>query len=84
LLQYSLLHVTPPMGPPTVLKEHPELTNEAGFLCVDPKTLRHIRYPNIFGLGDCTSTPNSKTMAAVGEIVASQHPNEPHEIRAKV
>jgi sulfide:quinone oxidoreductase len=72
------------MGPPTVLKEHPELTNEAGFLCVDPKTLRHIRYPNIFGLGDCTSTPNSKTMAAVGEIVASQHPNEPHEIRAKV
>ncbi|KAH0947386.1 hypothetical protein HN011_008901 [Eciton burchellii] len=63
--EYSLLHVTPPMGPPTVLKEHPELTNEAGFLCVDPKTLRHIRYPNIFGLGDCTSTPNSKTMAAV-------------------
>ncbi|XP_032690106.1 sulfide:quinone oxidoreductase, mitochondrial isoform X2 [Odontomachus brunneus] len=63
--EYSLLHVTPPMGPVAVLKEHPMLTNEAGFLCVDPKTLRHTKYPNIFGLGDCTSTPNSKTMAAI-------------------
>ncbi|RLU21349.1 hypothetical protein DMN91_005722 [Ooceraea biroi] len=63
--EYSLLHVTPPMGPPAVLKEHSKLTNEAGFLCVDPKTLRHTRYSNIFGLGDCTNTPNSKTMAAV-------------------
>ncbi|KAM0724522.1 Sulfide:quinone oxidoreductase, mitochondrial [Formica fusca] len=62
---YSFLHVTPPMGPPAVLKEHPILTNEAGFLCVDPKTLRHTRYPNIFGIGDCTNTPNSKTMAAI-------------------
>ncbi|EFN77650.1 sulfide:quinone oxidoreductase, mitochondrial isoform X2 [Harpegnathos saltator] len=63
--EYSLLHVTPPMGPPTVLKEHPMLTNEAGFLSVDPKTLRHTKYSNIFGLGDCTNTPNSKTMAAI-------------------
>ncbi|KAL6441956.1 hypothetical protein ACFW04_002370 [Cataglyphis niger] len=62
---YSFLHVTPPMGPPTVLKEHPILTNEAGFLCVDPKTLRHTKYSNIFGIGDCTNTPNSKTMAAI-------------------
>lgn len=64
---YSFLHVTPPMGPPTVLKEHPILTNEAGFLCVDSKTLRHTKYSNIFGLGDCTNTPNSKTMAAIAE-----------------
>lgn len=50
-----------------MLKEHPTLTNEAGFLCVDPKTLRHTKYSNIFGIGDCTSTPNSKTMAAIGK-----------------
>ncbi|XP_072761221.1 sulfide:quinone oxidoreductase, mitochondrial [Anoplolepis gracilipes] len=62
---YSFLHVTPPMGPPTVLKEHQMLTNEAGFLSVDPKTLRHTKYSNIFGIGDCTNTPNSKTMAAI-------------------
>ncbi|XP_012258148.2 sulfide:quinone oxidoreductase, mitochondrial [Athalia rosae] len=62
---FAMLHVTPPMGPPDVLKSHPELTNEAGFLTVDPQTLRHVKYPNIFGLGDCTDTPNSKTMAAI-------------------
>jgi len=55
------------MGPPAVLKEHPMLTNEVGFLDVDPKTLRHTKYPNIFGIGDCTNTPNSKTMAAIGK-----------------
>jgi len=69
------------MGPPTVLKEHPELTNKAGYLYVDPETLKHIRYPNIFGLGDCTSTPNSKTMAAVGKIL---HPTMNHENCMKI
>ncbi|KZC05641.1 Sulfide:quinone oxidoreductase, mitochondrial [Dufourea novaeangliae] len=63
--KYSLLHVCPPMGPPDVLKEHSTLTNEMGFLSVDPKTLRHTKYSNIYGIGDCTSTPNSKTMAAI-------------------
>lgn len=55
------------MGPPEILKRHGILTNEAGFLCVDSKTLRHTRYQNIYGIGDCTTTPNSKTMAAIGK-----------------
>lgn len=63
--KYSLLHVSPPMGPPKVLKEHSTLTNEAGFLTVDRGTLQHTKYSNIFGIGDCTDTPNSKTMAAI-------------------
>ena len=63
--KYSLLHVCPPMGPPDVLKNHPSLTNEVGFLSVDSKTLRHTKYSNIYGIGDCTNTPNSKTMAAI-------------------
>ncbi|XP_033336171.2 sulfide quinone oxidoreductase [Megalopta genalis] len=63
--KYSLLHVCPPMGPPEVLKKHTALTNEMGFLSVDPKTLRHTTYSNIFGIGDCTNSPNSKTMAAI-------------------
>ena len=28
-------------------------------------TLQHIKYPNIFAVGDCAGTPNSKTAAAV-------------------
>ena len=57
------------MGPPDVLKKHPSLTNEMGFLSVDPKTLRHTKYSNIYGIGDCISAPNSKTMAAIGITV---------------
>lgn len=61
-----MLHVTPPMGSPEVLRNHKTLVNEAGFLDVSADTLQSTRYKNVFGLGDCTSTPNSKTMAAIG------------------
>ncbi|XP_034950240.1 sulfide:quinone oxidoreductase, mitochondrial [Chelonus insularis] len=63
--KYGLLHVCPPMGPPEILKQHTQLTNSAGFLSIDPHTLQHTTYKNIYGIGDCTSTPNSKTMAAI-------------------
>lgn len=62
---YSFLHVSPPMTTPDVLRNDRDLTNETGFLKVSEKTLQHDKYPNIFGIGDCTTTPNSKTMAAV-------------------
>ncbi|KAJ8679863.1 hypothetical protein QAD02_015650 [Eretmocerus hayati] len=64
-VKYSLLHVTPPMGVPETLKTQRDLTNAAGFLDIDPKTLQHNKFKNVYGLGDCTSTPNSKTMAAI-------------------
>jgi sulfide:quinone oxidoreductase len=32
---------------------------------VDKHTLRHARYPNVFGLGDASNLPTSKTGAAV-------------------
>lgn len=62
------MHVSPPMSAPDVLKNNSSLTNEAGFLSVSPKTLQHTKYSNIYGLGDCTSSPNSKTMAAIGNL----------------
>lgn len=61
-----MLHVTPPMGPPEVLKGNP-LADQAGWLDVDKDVLQHKRYPNVFGIGDCTNVPTSKTAAAVGE-----------------
>lgn len=61
---YDMLHVTPPQSPPAVVKSSP-LVNAAGFVEVDQKTMRHVRYPNVFSLGDVCSTPNSKTAAAV-------------------
>lgn len=61
-----MLHVTPPMSSPPVLKNNRTITNEAGFLDVDKSTLQSTKFSNIFGIGDCTSSPNSKTAAAAG------------------
>lgn len=67
--QYSILHAVPPQSAPKVLLETKSLTNEAGFVNVDKCTLQHVKYSNIFALGDCASTPNSKTMAAIGKTL---------------
>lgn len=61
-----MLHVTPPMSSPALLSANKQLTNDAGYLEVDKSTLQHVRFPNIFGIGDCTNLPTSKTAAAVG------------------
>ncbi|XP_041458252.1 sulfide:quinone oxidoreductase, mitochondrial-like [Lytechinus variegatus] len=61
---YAMIHVPPPMGPPDVLKASP-LVDQTGFLTVNKTTCQHTKYPNIFGLGDCTDIPTSKTAAAV-------------------
>ncbi|XP_038623008.1 sulfide:quinone oxidoreductase, mitochondrial [Tachyglossus aculeatus] len=61
---YEMLHVTPPMGPPDVIRRSP-LADAGGWLDVDRETLRHTKYPNVFGIGDCTNLPTSKTAAAV-------------------
>ena len=37
------------------------LADKDGFLDVDPHTLQHKKYNNIFGLGDVTNVPTTKT-----------------------
>lgn len=61
---FDLLHVVPPQSAPDFIKNS-ELAGEGGWLDVDQYTLRHKRFINVFGLGDCTTTPNSKTAAAI-------------------
>jgi len=61
---YDLLHVAPPMSAPDFIKASP-LANEGGWVDVDRETLRHLRHPNVFGIGDASSLPTSKTAAAV-------------------
>ncbi len=61
---YDMLHVTPPQSPPAALKGSP-VANAAGFVEVNAHSLQHVKYPNIFGLGDAAGTANSKTAAAV-------------------
>lgn len=64
VIKYDMIHVTPPMSAPEFIRES-GLGDEAGWLDVDLHSLRHKRHGNIFGLGDCTNTPNSKTAAAI-------------------
>ncbi len=62
--RYDMLHITPPMSAPDFIKNSP-LANEAGFVDVDKATTQHVRFPNVFSLGDASSLPTSKTAAAV-------------------
>jgi len=61
---YDMIHVTPPMGPPAFVAQSP-LADKEGWVDVDKHTLRHARFPNVFGLGDASSLPTSKTGAAI-------------------
>ncbi|WP_340587321.1 FAD/NAD(P)-binding oxidoreductase [Erythrobacter alti] len=61
---FDMLHVVPPQVAPQFLADSP-LAGESGFTDVDQHTLRHVRYDNVFGLGDAGGMPNAKTAAAV-------------------
>ncbi|MEZ4489744.1 MAG: FAD/NAD(P)-binding oxidoreductase [Cyanobacteriota/Melainabacteria group bacterium] len=63
-MQYDMLHVTPPMGPPDFIRES-SLGDQAGWVDVDNHTLQHTKYKNIFSLGDSAGLPTSKTAAAI-------------------
>lgn len=61
---FDMLHVVPPQSAPDFIKHSP-LSGDAGWVTVDKHSLRHSMYANVYGLGDCTNTPNAKTLAAV-------------------
>lgn len=63
-LDYDLLHVTPPMGPPAFLANS-SLADRDGWVDVHKATLRHNTFSNVFALGDCSNLPTSKTCAAI-------------------
>lgn len=60
---FDMIHVVPPQKSPDFIRVSP-LADAAGWIDVDPATLRHKNYANIFGLGDAANTPNAKTAAA--------------------
>ncbi|MGA1034349.1 MAG: FAD-dependent oxidoreductase [Ilumatobacteraceae bacterium] len=65
-LDYDMAHVTPRQSAPDWIKSSPLSTGDAkGYVEVDKHTMQHVRYPNVFALGDAGSTPNSKTGAAI-------------------
>ena len=61
--QFDLLHVVPPQKAPDFVRVSP-LADAAGWIDVDPATLRHKAFENIWALGDAANTTNAKTAAA--------------------
>jgi len=64
VMRYDMIHVTPPQSSPDFVKNSP-LANKEGWVEVDKLTLQHVRFPNVFGIGDASSLPTSKTGAAI-------------------
>ncbi|MEW9680722.1 FAD/NAD(P)-binding oxidoreductase [Pseudomonas sp. TE50-2] len=60
---FDMLHVVPPQVAPEFIRQSP-LADAAGWVDVDPHTLRHRQFGNIHALGDVANTTNAKTAAA--------------------
>ena len=61
--EFDMLHVVPPQKAPDFIRVSP-LADAAGWVDVDPGTLRHKTFANVFALGDAGNTGNAKTAAA--------------------
>ena len=60
---FDLLHAVPPQVAPEFVARS-ALAGPSGFIEADPATLQHVRYQNVFALGDAAGTSNAKTAAA--------------------
>ena len=66
-VKFEMLHVAPPQSAPDFIKNSPLAVqgDPQGWVDVNGETLQHIRYRNIFSLGDVANTGDTKTGAAV-------------------
>lgn len=64
IIKYDLLHVTPPMSAPDMVKSS-SLADAAGWVDVDKGTLQSKKFSNVFSCGDVSNLPTSKTGAAI-------------------
>lgn len=66
-MTYDFCHAVPPQSAPDFIKKSPvtDPNNAYGYVEINPKTMQHTRFPNIFALGDCSNAPCSKTGAAI-------------------
>lgn len=66
-IPFDILHVAPPESAPDFIVRSsladPQKPKE-GWVQVNKFTLQHVKYSNVFALGDAAGTPNAKTAAA--------------------
>ncbi|HIC44864.1 MAG TPA: NAD(P)/FAD-dependent oxidoreductase [Sulfurimonas sp.] len=66
-LSYDFIHITPPMQAVSVLSKSKLAKKQGlqvGYCEVDRSSLQHIRYENVFSVGDSAAVPLGKTSAA--------------------
>jgi len=69
-LDYDFIHIVPPMRAPEAVRNSPlpwqsgPWAND-GWIEVDKSSLRHLRFPNVFAVGDIAGVPRGKTAASV-------------------
>lgn len=63
-LKYDFIHIVPPMSAPQAIVDSPlgwQKGAVKGWLEVDDVSLQHLRYKNVFGIGDVCGIPMGKT-----------------------
>lgn len=58
--EFDFIHVTPPMKAPDEIGNS-KIGSMKGWVPVNKETLQHVKYPNIFALGDIAAVPMGKT-----------------------
>ena len=66
---FDFINVIPPQRAPQVVRDSglswADKWTDQGWIEVDQSTLRHLRYANVFGIGDINGVPKGKTAASV-------------------
>lgn len=65
-VSFDFLHAVPFMSGPDFLRGS-SLEDKDNLVTVDKHTLQHVKYPNVWSLGDCSNLPTGKTFSAVLE-----------------
>ncbi|MFA7082940.1 MAG: FAD/NAD(P)-binding oxidoreductase [Arcobacteraceae bacterium] len=61
---FDFLHITPPMKAPDEIGNSP-LGSAKGWVPVDKESLQHVKYANVFAIGDIAAVPMGKTGGSV-------------------
>ena len=68
-MEYDYLHVIPPQRAPDFVRQSglswADKWTDQGWVEADQQTLRHLRHPEIFAVGDVAGVPKGKTAASV-------------------
>ncbi len=64
IVPYDMLHITPPMKAPDEIGNS-QLGSKKGYIPVNKETLQHVKFANVFALGDIAAVPMGKTGGSV-------------------